>query len=811
MTRNRPRLALLAAWPVVGVCLALGGGSSGAVRPSPAGEPDAVLAIPATPPSPAVASPALTAVVQQYCVVCHNDALLTGNLSLQGFAVERAAQEREAAEKIIRKLRAGMMPPPGFPRPTADTLLALAETLESTVDEIARAAPNVGTRRFQRLSRSEYERVIRELLGLEVDAGKWLPADLLVGSFDNMSAAQALSTTLLDSYLKAAADVSRLAIGNPQALSSTTKHRNPMEVSQHAWDHIEGAPFGTRGGMVVTHDFPADGEYVFRVETDFGSGNQVAAEDIDISMDGEPVALLKLEYNAARTVPAIETEPIFVLAGQRKVSAAFVNLVEGPYEDRFSPTAWSAAGTAGGNYGVTGLTHLKELLITGPSNVSGVAETESRHRVFTCRPSSDEEARPCAASILTGLATRAYRRPPPADDVADLMGFYDAAASEAGFEAGVQMGLQAILVSPEFLFRLEREPADTRPGEGYPLSDIDLATRLSFFLWATVPDEELLELAGGGRLSDPVVLERQVERMLADPRSETLATRFAHQWLRLQDVGKVWPESYLYPDFSQQLADALVRETELLFDYLVREDRSLLELVDADYTFLNQRLARHYGIEGDFAGEDFRRIRYPDGRRRGVLGHGSVLHLTSMSGRTSPVMRGKWVMEVLMGTPPPPPPPNVPTLEGSPDADEGRPLTTRERMELHRSSPVCSSCHNFIDPIGLALDNFDATGRWRVRENMAPLDTRGVFYDGTALSTPGELAAVLLKRPIPLARNFTEHLLSYALGRPADYLDQPTVRAITLAAAEDNYSISSIVMEIIKSAPFRMRQTQEVQ
>ena len=811
MTRNRPRLALLAAWPVVGVCLALGGGSSGAVRPSPAGEPDAVLAIPATPPSPAVASPALTAVVQQYCVVCHNDALLTGNISLQGFAVEQAAQEREAAEKIIRKLRAGMMPPPGFPRPTADTLLALAETLESTVDEVARAAPNVGTRRFQRLSRSEYERVIRELLGLEVDAGKWLPADLLVGSFDNMSAAQALSTTLLDSYLKAAADVSRLAIGNPQALSSTTKHKNPMEVSQHAWDHIEGAPFGTRGGMVVTHDFPADGEYVFRVETDFGSGNQVAAEDIDISMDGEPVALLKLEYDAARTVPAIETGPIFVRAGQRKVSAAFVNLVEGPYEDRFSPTAWSAAGTAGGNYGVTGLTHLKELLITGPSNVSGVAETESRHRVFTCRPSSDEEARPCAESILTGLATRGYRRTPPADDVADLMGFYDAAAAEAGFEAGVQMGLQAILVSPEFLFRLEREPADTRPGEGYPLSDIDLATRLSFFLWATVPDEELLELAGGGRLSDPVVLERQVERMLADPRSETLATRFAHQWLRLQDVGKVWPESYLYPDFSQQLADALVRETELLFDYLVREDRSLLELVDADYTFLNQRLARHYGIEGDFAGEDFRRIRYPDGRRRGVLGHGSVLHLTSMSGRTSPVMRGKWVMEVLMGTPPPPPPPNVPTLEGSPDADEGRPLTTRERMELHRSSPVCSSCHNFIDPIGLALDNFDATGRWRVRENMAPLDTRGVFYDGTALSTPGELAAVLLKRPIPLARNFTEHLLSYALGRPADYLDQPTVRAITRLAADSNYSISSILMGIVKSAPFRMRQTQEVQ
>ncbi len=821
--------ALLAAWFMAGLGLIMSGGVADAARYAPPDQPyagsiasapnrtspSATGIAPAIRPVPAPSrtppSPALTAVVQQYCVVCHNDALLTGNLSLQHFAVEHAPEKRETAEKMIRKLRAGMMPPPGIPRPSADTLLALAETLETSVDAAARAAPNLGTRRFQRLSRPEYERVIRELLGLEVNADNWLPADLLVGSFDNMSAAQALSTTLLDSYLKAATDVSRLAIGNPRALSSTTKHRNPMEVSQHAWDQIEGAPFGTRGGMVVTHDFPADGEYVFRVETDFGSGNQVAAEDIDISVDGEPVALLKLEYNAAGTVPAIETEPIFVRAGQRRVSAAFVNLVEGPYEDRFSPTAWSKAGTAGSNYGVTGLTHLKELLITGPSNISGVAETESRRRVFSCRPAAPGQARPCAQSILTRLATRAYRRPPPDDDIADLMSFYDAAAAEEGFEAGVRMGLQAILVSPEFVFRLEREPGDTRPGEGYPLSDIDLATRLSFFLWATVPDEELLEVAGSGRLSDPDVLEAQVERMLADPRSETLATRFAHQWLRLQDVGKVWPESYLYPDFSQQLADAMVRETELLFDHLVREDRSLLELLDADYTFLNQRLARHYGIEGDFPEDGFRRVPYPDDRRRGVLGHGSVLHLTSMSGRTSPVLRGKWVMEVLMGTPPPPPPPNVPTLEGSPAADGGRTLTTRERMELHRSSPVCSSCHNFIDPIGLALDNFDVTGRWRVRENMAPLDTRGIFYDGTALGTPGELAAVLLKRPIPLARNFAEHLFSYAIGRPADHLDQPTLRVITRAAADSNYSISSIVMGIVRSAPFRMRQTQEVQ
>ena len=802
---------LLATWSLASLGLLVGNSASNAVGTASLdiglGAPHTTE--PVSTSSPVPPSPALTAVVQRYCVVCHNDALLTGNLSLQRFAVEHAAQERETAEKMIRKLRAGMMPPPGIPRPSADTLLALAETLESSVDAAAGASPNVGARRFQRLGRAEYERVIHELLGLEVSADNWLPADLLVGSFDNMSAAQGLSTTLLDSYLKAAIDVSRLAVGNPRALPSTTKHRNPLEVSQHAWDHVEGAPFGTRGGMVVTHDFPADGEYVFRVETEFGGGNQVAAEDVDISVDGEPVALLRLEYNAERTVPAIETEPVFVRAGQRRVSAAFVNVIEGPYEDRFSPAAWSAAGTAGGRYGVTGLAHLRELLITGPTNVAGVGESESRRRVFTCRPARPEEARACAESILARLAERAHRRPPSADDIADLMSFYDATAAEEGFEAGVRLGLQAILVSPEFVFRLEREPALVRPGEGYPLSDFDLASRLSFFLWATVPDEELLRIAGRGRLSDLRVLEAQVERMLRDPRAEALATRFAHQWLRLQDVGKVWPESYLYPDFSRQLAESMVRETELLFHHLVREDRSLLELLDADYTFLNPRLARHYGIEADFRGDEFRLVRYPDDRRRGVLGHGSVLHLTSMSGRTSPVLRGKWVMEVLMGTPPPPPPPNVPTLEGSPDAEGDRVLTTRERMELHRSSPVCSSCHNFIDPIGLALDNFDVTGRWRTRENMAPLDTRGTFYDGTALSSPSELAQALLKRPIPLARTFTEHLLSYAIGRPTNHLDQPTIRAITRAAEHGNYSISSIVAGVARSAPFRMRQAQE--
>ena len=392
-------------------------------------------------------------------------------------------------------------------------------------------------------------------------------------------------------------------------------------------------------------------------------------------------------------------------------------------------------------------------------------------------------------------------------DVASLMKFYDEGASEEGFEAGVGAGMQAVLVSPEFLFRLERMPEGTREGQIYRVSDGDLATRLSFFLWDAAPDEELLEVAASGRLSDPSTLEQQVGRMLKDSRSEALATRFAHLWLRLQDVARVQPEAYFFPDFSAQLSDAMVRETELLIQNLVQEDRSLLELFNADYTFLNERLAQHYGIEG-ILGDEFRRVTYPNDQRRGILGHASVLKLTSMADRTSPVLRGKWVMEVLMGTPPPPPPPNVPAFEASPQAAGGRRLTTRERMEAHSAAPVCASCHNFIDPIGLALDHFDATGKVRIRENMAPLDTRGTFYDGTPISNPSELVAALLKRPIPIVRNFTELLLSYAIGRPTEYFDQPTVRAVVGAAEANDYKMSSLVMGIVESDVFQKSQLQ---
>jgi hypothetical protein len=778
---------------------------------APVAQPVAVASDPA---SPAIPAATLNEIINQYCVICHNEAVVAARtigsppVSFQGFDVDKAPEQWPMVERMIRKLRAGMMPPPGAPRPAGDTLLVLVQTLETKIDDAARSAPDPGTRRSSRLSRAEYERVIHDLLALDVDAAQWLPPDVLLGSFDNLSAAQGLSTTLLDSYLRAATEISRLAVGNPAAVSSTKKYANEIEISQHAWDRLEGAPFGTRGGMVITHDFPVDGEYVFEFSTNFGQGTSF--EDLDVSIDGEGVALLALENGADNSVP-IKTKPIFVRAGQHKVVGAFVRKIEGPYEDRLSPFQWSFVGgedsQAWANYGITGLRHLTEILVTGPIRATGLSETPSRQKIFTCKPASAAEERTCAESIFTRLGAQAYRRPLPAEDLADLLSFYDRAAAAEGFEVGVRTGLQALLASPEFLFRLEREPASATAGESYRLSDLDLATRLSFLLWATGPDEELMSLASAGRLADDRVLEQQVRRMLADPRSEALSTRFAHQWLRLQDVRAVQPETFFYPDYTGQLGEAMIRETELFFDNLVREDKSLLELFSADYTFLNDRLAQHYGIDG-IVGPEFRMVQYPDDRRRGILGHGSVLKLTSMSARTSPVLRGKWVMEVLMGTPPPPPPPNVPAFDQTPPSASGQRLTTRQRMERHRANPMCNACHRFMDPIGLALDNYDAVGRWRIRENMMPLDTRGDFYDGTPISTPSQLTQVILKRPIPLVRNFTSNLLGYAVGRPAEYFDQPAVRDIVREAEANNYRMSSFILGVVKSEPFLMKRSQ---
>jgi hypothetical protein len=769
------------------------------------------------------------AVVRRYCATCHSDARKTGGLSLAAFDVARAGQNAEVVEKMIRKLQAGFMPPPNAPRPDAAAHAALVAALETTVDTAAAAKPNPGVRTFQRLNRPEYARAIHDLLALDVNAGDWLPLDTKNANFDNIADEQTLSPTLLEAYLNAASAVSRMAVGDRGAPTVDHTYTNPGYVSQHPWDHVEGAPYGTRGGIVVDHTFPADAEYVF--ELSLISGFNARFEDVDISINGERVALLEYEsgpFSGAdgRGGRSIRTEPILVKAGQHRVAAAFVRRLEGPYEDLIRPHDWSYAGGGSGGPGITTLPHLRDLIIKGPYKITGISETPSRQKIFTCRPTTSGEERPCARQILARLGADAYRRPLTATEIDRLMPFFETGAAggsgkagrsggpggssgSGGFDAGIRTALEAILASPHFIFRLEREPDSAKPGAAYRVADVDLASRLSFFLWGTPPDQELLTLATQGRLSAAGALEKQTRRMLADPRAEALGTRFAAQWLRLQDLDKVHPEPNNYPNFDNNLADAMRRETELFFNSLVREDRSVLDLYRAHYTFVNERLARHYGFP-NVSGDEFRRVEYPDDTRRGLLGQGSMLVQTSFATRTSPVLRGKWVMEVLMGTPPPPPPPNVPTLDETVAAKSGRMLTTRERMELHRADATCNSCHRFMDPIGLALDNFDVTAKWRAREFGMPLDTKGVFYDGTPVSTPGELLQALMKRPVPLVRTFTENLLAYALGRRVEYFDQPTIRAIVRAAEANDYRMSSFILGAIKSDAFQMKRAEPV-
>jgi hypothetical protein len=504
----------------------------------------------------------------------------------------------------------------------------------------------------------------------------------------------------------------------------------------------------------------------------------------------------------------MRTEPIFVRAGQHTISAAFVRRTEGPYEDLIKPHGWSYAGGGSGGSGITTLPHLRDLVVVGPFRATGVSDTPARQRIFSCRPTSPTDERPCARQILSRLGAQAYRRPMTSEEVDRLMPFYEKSAEKGGFEAGITTALEAMLASPYFIFRIERD-REARPGTSVRVADNALASRLSFFLWGTPPDQALLDLAASGKLGDPKVLEAQTRRLLADPRSEALGTRFAAQWLRLQDVDKVHPDPNFYPNFDENLAEAMRRETVMFFNHLVRTDRSLLDLYSADYTFVNERLAQHYGIPG-VSGTEFRKVTYPTPTRRGLLGQGSVLVQTSLANRTSPVLRGKWVMEVLIGAPPPAPPPNVPTLDDTDAAKNGKMLTTRERMEIHRANAVCNACHRMMDPIGLALDNYDVTAQWRVREFGMPLDTRGEYFDGSPVNTPAELVTALLKRPAPLVRTFTENLLAYALGRRAEHFDQPTIRAIARNAEADGYKMSSFIMGVVKSDAFRLKQAEPV-
>jgi mono/diheme cytochrome c family protein len=761
---------------------------------------------------------AQTALVKQYCIGCHSDRGKAGGLTLASFDASQAADNGAVTEKMIRKLRAGMMPPAGAKRPEGHALVDLAAALEHRIDRAAALNPNPGWRPFQRLNRAEYSRSVRDLLDLDVDVTTFLPPDTVSHGFDNVADSQGFSPTLLEGYLRAASKISTLAVGDRTAGAAEATYKVPRTMSQLG--HIEGAPVGTRGGTVVNHVFPADGEYVFRVmlhsiPTGQLYGSTVRGEQIEFSIDGQRAALIDINPRMSEADPTgmnIKTKPVFVTAGPHRVAAAFVERFNAPVDDLVAPIPYTLADSQiGSALGVTTLPHVRDFAITGPLNVTGISDTPSRRRIFTCRPLAAGEELPCASSIISRIASQAYRRPADAADVAGLMKFYDQGRKEGGnFEAGVRMALQAILASPQFIFRLEEAPATAKPGQNYRISDFDLASRLSYFLWASVPDQELLNTARRGTLRNPIVFEKQVRRMLADSRAESLATRFASQWFRLQDIEQIKPDALAYPAYDHLLAEAMRRETELLFTALVHEDRPVTDLLTADFTFVNERLAAHYKIP-NVSGSNFRRVQLTDPNRRGILGHGSVLMLTSVADRTSPVLRGKWVMEVLLGSPPPAPPPNVPTFDESNPTDGERLLTVRERMEQHRKNPACNSCHRVIDPLGLALENFDVTGAWRIRDNGNPIDSTGDLYDGTRMDGPVGLRSALLKHSDVILLSFTENLMTYALGRRVEFYDMPAIRAIIRDAAKSGNKMSAFILGVAKSNAFQMSRAEKIE
>jgi hypothetical protein len=765
--------------------------------------------------SASIAPAELNGVVKQYCQKCHNQTMRRGNLSLTDFDVGAPDAKADVAEKVVAKLRSGMMPPVGSARPSVDTLDALVTSLERQLDASAVAHPNPGRRTFQRLNRAEYRLAIADLLKLDVDAAAYLPPDTKSDNFDNIADVQALSPTLLSAYLRAASDLSRLAIGNAAASAASNTYTMPKMASQV--DHVEGTPFGSRGGMAVVHMFPADGEYRFDVNffhetTGAFAGGLARGEQIEISVDGERVALLGIDRFMHASDPngvAMGSERVRVTAGPHKIAAAFVPpAFQGVVQDLISPLKYSLNSTSNAvAYGFSLLPHLRELTVNGPYAVTGVSDTPVRRNIFSCRPATVSAERPCAQSIVNRLGMMAYRRPLTDEDRAGLMSLYDAGRKSANFETGVRTALEGILASPDFVFRFEQAPRDVAAGANYKLRDIDLASRLSFFLWSAPPDQALLAAAGRGTLSQTAGLEREVRRMLADPRAKALSTRFAAQWLRLPDLDIVQPDIRQYPDFDEQLRLAMREETELFFDDLLRRDRPLLDFYRADYTFVNERLAQHYGIP-NIVGPSFRRVSYPDAGRRGILSHASVLTLTSHAGRTSAVERGKWVMEVLLNSPPPPPPPGVPDLEATPGSSSGRMLTVRERMEQHRKSPACASCHKMMDPIGLAMEQYDVTGRLRVRDNGMPIDSRGDLWDGSTASTVAELQRALLRREDALLRTFTRNLMAYAIGRRIEAYDMPTVRGIVRDAAKQDHRMTAYILGVVRSPAFRMQRAE---
>jgi hypothetical protein len=723
------------------------------------------------------------AFLKQYCISCHNTRVKSGNLALDGLDPSAVEGHAEVWEKVVRKLRTGMMPPDGAMKPTAAAREAFTVSLESALDRIATRKLDPGTPALHRLNRAEYANVVRDLLALEVDASALLPPDDSAAGFDNIADVLTMSPALIEGYVAAAAKISRLALGDPSIGLDRAVYRVPGDLSQDA--HIEGLPLGTRGGIVVRHTFPLEAEYDIQVSQAGGGrlgGPPTAgprAEDLYVALDG---ARITMQGRGATRVR--------VPAGLHTIAAAPVVRTR--------------------TTGADGIFHLEartpgvtQVVITGPHNATGPGDTPSRRQLLICTPATVADEEPCARRILSTLATRAYRRPvgERSADTQTLLDFFHAGRKNSGFEAGIQRGVARVLVDPQFLFRLEREPAGLALGAAYRLSDLDLASRLSFFLWSSIPDDELREKAASGALRAPAELERQVRRMLADPRADALVNNFAGQWLYLRELKNARPDS---PDFDGNLRASFLRETELLFRAIVQEDRSVVEMLDSDFTFVDERLARHYEISG-IRGSRMRRVSLPpDSPRRGVLGHGSILTLTSAANRTSPVVRGKWILENVMGAPPPQPPPGVETnLEKDPA--QVKVTSLRQRLEAHRASPTCASCHRLIDPIGLALENFDHAGKWRTTDGNAAIDASAQLFDGTKLDGPESLRRALLARSNVFVTVMAEKLLTYATGRAMRPEDMPAVRGIVRGMAPSGNRFSSLVLEVVKTPQFQMR------
>jgi hypothetical protein len=758
------------------------------------------------------------AMLDEYCVGCHNDAELTGDLSFERRKPDNVVQDARVWEAAIKKLRLGMMPPRDEPQPDAEQREAFVAALESTLDSAAAAHPHAGAQPVHRLNRAEYANAIRDLLGVEVNVAEVLPSDGGDFGFDNIAAVLTTSPLLLERYLTAALRVADVAIGNPDTVPTASSYKIGVEVTQDR--HMDGLPIGTRGGTVVTHHFPADADYVLSgrllrtvAEGYVGVEGQDSPHQFVITVDGEQV------YTAAIGGPDDHKESAADILASRvvideRMTSPRLPIKAGPHEVGFTwverpaveQNAWQPSlRDSQEAHNPAGLPRLETAVIAGPFDVTGVSDTPTRERVFVCEPASAAEEPGCAKEIFAALTRRAFRRPVGDDDVAAPLSFYDEERAEGGdFDAGIRAGLARLLVSPSFLFRAESDAADLVVGAAHRITDVELASRLSFFLWSSIPDDELLDLAVDERLGNPRVLEAQVRRMIADPRANALVENFTGQWLQLRNLEqRVVPDLLMFPDFDDNLRKAFRRETELLFANVLRENRSVLELLDADYTFVNERLARHYHLPGVY-GSRFRKVHLADENRRGLLGHGSILSLTSAASRTSPIIRGKYVMANILNSPPPQPPAVVPALEDSKPKD--RPSTVREQLELHRANPTCATCHRNLDPLGFALENFDAVGQWQDRTiDGLPIDAAGILADGTAVDGPVELRAALLARPEVFAGTVAEKLLIYALGRGLQPADMPVVRSIVRNAAKDDYRLSAIVLGVVDSLPFQMR------